>query len=62
MFWIKTYEAQCGSGNALGITLKEISIETKVQGSALDALMRDGGIEELEKNGVNVNFVNWNYD
>jgi len=43
-------------------SLKEISIETKVQGSALDALMRDGGIEELEKNGVNVNFVNWNYD
>tara|TARA_B100000579_G_C22847310_1_gene865207 strand:+ start:3768 stop:4913 length:1146 start_codon:yes stop_codon:yes gene_type:complete len=43
-------------------SLKEISIEKKVQGSALDALMRDGGIEELEKNGVNVNFVNWNYD
>jgi len=43
-------------------SLKEISIEKKVQGSALDALMRDGGIEELEKNGVNVNFVNWAYD
>ena len=40
-------------------SLKQISLEQKVQGSSLDSLMRDGGIKELEENGVNIIFVNW---
>ena len=39
--------------------LKQISIEGYLEGSALDVLMRDDGIKELEENGVDVLRVNW---
>ena len=40
-------------------TQTPVSIEGYLEGSALDLLMRDDGIKELEENGVDVLRVNW---
>ena len=42
--------------------LVQIYLDEKVQGSALDVLMRDDGANKLIENGVNVEYVSWGYE
>ena len=42
--------------------LVQIILDEKVQGSALDVLMRDDGANKLIENGVNVEYVSWGYE
>ena len=41
--------------------LVQIYLDEKVQGSALDVLMRDDGANKLIENGVNVKYASWGY-
>ena len=49
----------CGSSSSEEIeALKQITLDEKLHGNALDRLMRDDGVDKLSEIGVDVRFVN----